>query len=134
MIKVTISRKPPDTKKIAKVVILNGEGEVLLLQRKEHQPFPKKWDLPGGHLVVGETWEEGARRETKEETNLDLDALELIADKGKNKYFITSAWSGEVFNVEDLPEHDDYTWVHPDNLDSLDVGKVYLSVIKKAVE
>jgi len=106
----------------------------LLLQRKKDQPFPRKWDLPGGHLIVGETWEDGAKRETKEETNLDLKTLELILDKGKNRYFKSTEWDGEVFRVEELPEHDDYMWVHPDNLSGLDITQVYLKVINHALD
>jgi len=131
---VTISPKRGDTKQISKVVVLNDKGEVLLLQRKKDQPFPRKWDLPGGHLIVGETWEDGAKRETKEETNLDLKTLELILDKGKNRYFKSTEWDGEVFRVEELPEHDDYMWVHPDNLSDLDITQVYLKVINHALD
>jgi mutator protein MutT len=134
MIKVSFPRQLPDTKRISKVVVLNDKGEILLLQRKEDQPFPKKWDLPGGHLVVGETWEDGAKRETKEETNLDLRTIEMILDKGKNKYFKSTDWGGEVFSSEDLPEHDDYRWAAPDNLDDLDVSKIYLRIIKSATD
>ena len=134
MIRVTISKKRPDTKKISKVVVLNDRGEVLLLLRKGDQPFPRKWDLPGGHLVVGETWEEAAVREVKEETNLDLGDIEMILDKGKNKYFKTSDFSGEVFSKEDLPEHDDFIWATPDSLEDLDITKVYLNVIAMGVE
>jgi len=134
MIRVTISPKRGDTKQISKVVVLNDKGEVLLLQRKKDQPFPRKWDLPGGHLIVGETWEDGAKRETKEETNLDLKTLELILDKGKNRYFKSTEWDGEVFRVEELPEHDDYMWVHPDNLSDLDITQVYLKVINHALD
>jgi len=134
MIRVTISKKRPDTKKISKVVVLNDRGEILLLLRKKDQPFPNKWDLPGGHLVVGETWEEAAIREVKEETNLDLTGLEMIWDKGKNKYFKTSSFSGELFNKEDLPEHDDFIWASPDSLKEFDITKVYLNVIKRGSE
>jgi len=134
MIRVKLSPQLPDTKQISKVVVLNDRGEVLLLQRKKDQPFPRKWDLPGGHLIEGETWEDGAKRETKEETNLDLKTVEMILDKGKNKYFKSTDWGGEVFSVEELPEHDDYTWAHPDNLSSLNITQIYVKVISKAFD
>ena len=134
MIKVRVYKKLPDTKKISKVVIFNEQGEILLLLRKKDQPFPMKWDLPGGHLVVGETWEEGAVREVKEETNLDLDDLEMILDKGKNKYFKTSSFTGEVFNKKDLPEHDDFMWVSPESIDALDITRIYINAIRSALK
>jgi len=133
-IKVTLSKRLPDTKKISKVVILNDRGEVLLLLRKKDQLFPENWDLPGGHLLVGETWEQGARRETKEETNLSLGEVEMIWDRGKNKYFRTRGWAGELFDKEDLPEHDDYIWADPNNLDGLKITKIYLNIIKRGIE
>lgn len=134
MISVSISRRPLDTKKISKVVIFNESGKVLLLLRKEDQPFPNKWDLPGGHLLVGETWEQGAIREAKEETNLDLNNLEMILDKGKNKYFKTSDFVGDIFNKEDLPEHNDFVWVAPEELAALNISKIYVNAIRSALE
>ena len=133
VIKVRISKKAPDTKNISKVVVFDNLGRVLLLLRKRDQLFPRKWDLPGGHLVVGESWEDGARRETKEETNLDLGRLEIILDKGKNKYFKTKEWEGEIFEPHKLPEHDDYMWVDPEKMGDLDITKVYLSAIRSAL-
>jgi len=134
VISVSISRRPLDTKKISKVVIFNESGKVLLLLRKEDQPFPNKWDLPGGHLLVGETWEQGAIREAKEETNLDLNNLEMILDKGKNKYFKTSDFVGDIFNKEDLPEHNDFVWVAPEELAALNISKIYVNAIRSALE
>jgi len=116
------------------VVIFNESGKVLLLLRKEDQPFPNKWDLPGGHLLVGETWEQGAIREAKEETNLDLNNLEMILDKGKNKYFKTSDFVGDIFNKEDLPEHNDFVWVAPEELAALNISKIYVNAIRSALE
>jgi 8-oxo-dGTP pyrophosphatase MutT (NUDIX family) len=91
-----------------------------------------RWDLPGGHLKEGETWEEGARREAKEETNLDIRKMKMISDKGKNKYFRTEDWGGELFSSKELPEHDDFLWVDPNTLADLNIGKVYLAVIRSA--
>jgi mutator protein MutT len=68
------------------VIILNKKGQVLLGKR---HPDPDKadsafrsageWSLPGGKLDWGENFEEGARREVKEETGLDIDEPELIS-------------------------------------------------------
>jgi len=121
-----------DTKRVAKVVIVNDRGEILLLLRKKEQPFPMKWDLPGGHLKEGETWEEGAQREAKEETNLDIGKMKMISDKGKNKYFKTADWGGELFSSKELPEHDDFVWRDPNRLKDLDIGQLYLDVIRSA--
>lgn len=43
--------------------------EILLIKRKQN-PFKDCWALPGGFVAKGETAEEAAYRELKEETNL----------------------------------------------------------------
>lgn len=45
-------------------VVLNEKGEVLMIFRKNH------WDMAKGHIEKGETKEEAAIREVKEETGL----------------------------------------------------------------
>lgn len=48
-------------------IILNDKNEILLiLQTKGH------WGLPKGHIEEGETEEQTAIREVKEETNIDV--------------------------------------------------------------
>ena len=55
------------------VVFTKTEDElrVLLIKRK-HDPFAGKWAIPGGFLEIEEPLEEGARRELKEETGLEI--------------------------------------------------------------
>lgn len=133
-IKISSFRKLRDTNKIAKVIVVNKCGEVLLLLRKEDQRYPKKWDLPGGHLVEGEEWEDGAARETKEETNLNILSLEFLYDDGKKRYFKTTHWEGELFEKDELPEHDDYRWSNFEEIKKLNnIGEIYLDAIRKAI-
>jgi len=57
------------------VFIFNKAGEMLLLQSHK---FPGKYVVPGGHVELGETLEEAAIREAKEETDLDIYDLKFI--------------------------------------------------------
>jgi len=49
-------------------VITDDHGRALLIQRRDN----KRWEPPGGVLELGETIEEGLRREVREETGLDI--------------------------------------------------------------
>jgi 8-oxo-dGTP diphosphatase len=58
-------------------VVFDERGYVLLIRRK-YEPFQGSYALPGGFVEVGETAENGCRRELMEETGLDVGALRLI--------------------------------------------------------
>lgn len=48
----------------------DGSFEVLLIERGS-PPFKGRWALPGGFIGMGETLEESATRELKEETGIE---------------------------------------------------------------
>lgn len=52
-------------------------GKIVLIRRK-NPPFANQFALPGGFVEVGETVEEAAIREAKEETGLDIKLLKLL--------------------------------------------------------
>ncbi len=60
------------------VVVFNERNELLLVRRAV-EPGKGKWCLPGGFQEMGETPEQCALRELKEETGLDGRVQELIA-------------------------------------------------------
>lgn len=55
------------------VVIRDGE-KILLLERRDGNGL----GLPGGHIKQGETAEEAARREVKEETGVDVEIVKIL--------------------------------------------------------
>ena len=59
------------------IVIPDGEGRVLLI-RRDSEPYQGSWALPGGFIDVGETVEDAAVREAKEETGLDVELSRLV--------------------------------------------------------
>lgn len=59
------------------VYILNAKNELLLLRRKGAHGADT-WCAPGGHLEFGESFEECAKREAKEESDLNVDDLEVV--------------------------------------------------------
>ena len=54
------------------------EDERVLLIRRGTEPLKGQWSIPGGTLELGETLMEGAARELKEETGLEVSVLEMI--------------------------------------------------------
>ncbi|MDO4535402.1 MAG: NUDIX hydrolase [Clostridium perfringens] len=112
----------------AGTIIVNNKGEILLQQRTDNN----KWGFPGGSLELGESFEEAAIREAKEEVGLTLKTLKLFnvysGEKCYNKYpnghkiynasaiFICSDYDGELildpeetkdavfFSKEELPK------------------------------
>jgi ADP-ribose pyrophosphatase YjhB (NUDIX family) len=53
--------------------------------------------LPGGHLKKGENYEQGAARETKEETNLPISRYESTFMTTKRQSFISALVQKEIF-------------------------------------
>lgn len=110
---------------IVHTVISNNKGEVLIIQRsKKNDVLPEYWDIPGGTLEDGEDPSQGAIRETKEETGLDISDVRLFfqksnVDTAKNKQFVTLVFHAKTSesNITVNPEeHDTYAWIDPSNI------------------
>ncbi len=73
------------------VGVLIRRGEQVLLLHRHHAHGAGTWSPPGGHLEFSETPEECARRETREETGLELAEVcylcltnDIFTDEGKH--------------------------------------------------
>ena len=67
----------PETPKLMVDVVIPSEDGVVLIRRGS-DPYEGMWALPGGFAEVGETVENAAIREAKEETNLDVELERLV--------------------------------------------------------
>ena len=89
----------------AQVVLINDKGEICLVSRKtDHKDF----GLPGGKLDEGETYEQAAIRETKEETGLDIKNLTMIFAmhrKGRMGQTFIAEFDGEISYDKDVEPH-----------------------------
>jgi ADP-ribose pyrophosphatase YjhB (NUDIX family) len=69
-------RQMPDTPKhsvsVAGIVV-NDAGQVLVIRRRDNG----RWEPPGGVLELDESFEEGVRREVKEETGIPVEVERL---------------------------------------------------------
>lgn len=64
--------------RVASTVVLNEAGEILVVCNR--RPWGEDaWGLPGGTCEAGETLAEGARRETLEETGLEVEVGRVLA-------------------------------------------------------
>lgn len=77
-------------------IIFNNLNQVLLINNEAlKDPTKSYWGFPKGHLNEGESSNDAAIREVKEETGLDVEVLEKVGD---HKYVFT--FEGEkIFKV-----------------------------------
>ncbi len=76
-------------------LVVNPDGDLLVVVRNR-APAKGTWDLPGGFLDPGETYEQGLRRELREELNLDIVDLRYFCS-APNEY----AYGGVVYATTD---------------------------------
>jgi 8-oxo-dGTP diphosphatase len=137
-----MSREYPERPIVGVGAVILDEGRVLLIERR-HAPLKGEWSLPGGTLELGETLEEGIRREVLEETGLIIDPLAIVevfdrisrdAD-GRIQYhyvlvdYLCRVIGGQLACATDAP---DARWAARDDLDL--VAPFTVQVIRKACE
>jgi len=95
------------------IMFVTGEGHTLLIRRGSGGgDYPNTWCVPGGHQKEGETLEEAARRETKEETGIDYKGkLEVLHDDGQFCTYIARDVKKEEVKLN--YESTGYDWCDP---------------------
>jgi ADP-ribose pyrophosphatase YjhB (NUDIX family) len=94
------------------------DGRVYLAKRAI-EPRRGRWTYPGGFLELGEAAQEGARRETEEETQLRVEVGRLIGAYSRPwAGVVTLVYEADVVGGEPLPadETDDVRGFTPDEI------------------
>lgn len=111
---------------LSTVVYAERGDEILLLQRAEGSAMAGQWFLPGGMVEPGELPEDGARRELREESGLEIvGELELVGCYPMHVYgydTIQLSYRGVVAAGRDATvshEHDGARWVRARDLQAL---------------
>lgn len=99
------------------VIVLPVDEEGRLILTKEYMSAAQKtvWRMVTGDMEPGETPEEGARREMREEISLDARRMDLVFEAVHPSSFIKH--KGFFFIARDLfhapVEHDEYEMIEP---------------------
>ncbi len=139
-----MSREYPDRPWVG-IGVVAFRGDAVLLARRAKPPRMGHWSLPGGAQHLGETAEEAARRELREETGIEVGPLLLAAvvdavtrdAAGAVRFHYTivdfaAEWlSGEARAMDDAQE---VSWAPLDGLHAYALTTEALSVIRVAHE
>ena len=119
------------------------EGGNILLVERAGEPMKGYWSIPGGIVETGERLADGIRREVREETGLEVDALSvfeiferIIADaEGKTEYhyvlidYLCRPLGGQLAPASDVSG---VAWVSPEDLRNYRLTDGTLEVIERA--
>lgn len=116
--------------KAAGIFFTNGK-EVLLLKRNDNT-----WGLPGGHMKVGETSLEAAKREAEEECgNVKGSKIDKLKEINKNKIWTTFFFKiKNKFKCKISNEHKDWKWFKINELNKINLHPNFKKNLNKHVE
>ncbi len=123
-------------------VVLKGDRVLLVLRGQE--PSKGRWSVPGGVMELGETIQETARREVREECGVQIEvgsAVEvrdaIVRDAGgriRYHYVLVDVMAryldGELTAASDA---EDARWVSEEELPSYDLTTGLLPVLKRCL-
>ncbi|OGK10387.1 hypothetical protein A2767_02490 [Candidatus Roizmanbacteria bacterium RIFCSPHIGHO2_01_FULL_35_10] len=106
----------------------DGKSNLLLNKRSQNCRDEKgRWDCGGGAIKFGETWEQGVRREIKEEYCCEIEKLDFVGvnnvlrtSEGRKTHWIAIIFAAKVdpkkVKICDKDKIDEIAWFKPTKL------------------
>lgn len=120
----------------ADTFIYDDEFNFILIKRK-NDPYKSCWALPGGFVEYGESVENAAVREAKEETNIDVELEELVnvysnPDRDPRGHVVTVAYTakGDLSTRKFGSDAGDIGIFNADELDDINLAFDHSIIIK----
>jgi 8-oxo-dGTP diphosphatase len=119
--------------------VIANRARILVLRRAESMSYkPGLWDLPGGHLALGESFEACLLREIKEETGLDVSVERLLGiHKIESDPYLQALYACRLTIYRPIKlrpdEHVEARWVSAAELGQLEAIPYLEAILKRGL-
>ncbi len=117
--------------------IIQRDGKFLITKRLKHSHLGHLWEFPGGKIEPGETVEQCAIRECREEIDVEVQPIKLLQEiqhdypeVSVHLYFVIC----ELISGQPKAIHcADWAWVRPEELSQYEFPEADKKIIEKLV-
>jgi 8-oxo-dGTP diphosphatase len=119
--------------------VIANRGRILVLMRAPGMPYrPGSWDLPGGHLAFGESFEDCLIREVREETALDISIERMLGLHSMiSEPYLQALYACRLKVFQSLQlrpeEHVEHRWVTPAEMERLELIPYLAAILKRGM-
>ena len=123
----------------------SDENKKFVLIKRKNDPFKNQWAIPGGFVEYGETVENAAIREAKEETGIDIELKKLFniyskPDRDPRGHTITIVYlaTGNINDIKAGSDAEDIQLCSFEELSSLKIAfdheKILTDILEKIIK